>query len=257
MPVRNTYVFVEPEEHYLEYSSVILRDIVRANSSPLYTIGELQGGRANPDDINRALERLDPILFFGIGHGNDDIYTVECTTPYMRSGDPNAQRMKGRVVGLNSCKTGADLGFNLVNEIGALTFFGSRESFVFYVGESPGVGAARAPFVAELQYIASLLQGTTTGQAQVDRMAAHDQWIEYFTTGDGRAHEHAYLLVRLLRINKDIAVMYGMDDIRIGEAIVPPVPDLWTSLTMALGLAPLLIVGAVIGTAEVGRLVPP
>lgn len=74
-------------------------------------------------------------------------FTVECTERFMQVGDQNVPLMKDRVVHLNSCQTGSELG-PAIMDAGALAYLGSNESFWFYVGdEANTTRAVRSPFL--------------------------------------------------------------------------------------------------------------
>jgi hypothetical protein len=237
MPRTNTFLFIEPEQHYLDYSSCVMREIVAAHRRPQQAITELKGSDANPTAIDNAIDSGDPILVWGIGHGNVDVYTVECKTIYMRVCDARTAKMAGRVIHLNSCLTAQQLGPDLINK-GALTYYGSNEEFWLYIGSPPcSDRAARAVFLAELQVEASLMDGRTTGQAQEDRLKRYDEEIDYWTTGDGRNHPDAATIVRLLQIDKSIAVMLGRPDVRVTtpRVVVAAIPML-AMLPLMLGL---------------------
>ena len=235
MPRINSFLFIEPERHYLIYSSCVMRSIIEANRRPEHSIIELRGTSANPTAIDTAITEADPILVWGVGHGNVDVYTVECMVVYMRSCDERTARMSGRVVHLNSCLTGSGLGPDLIRK-GALTYFGSTGEFWLYIGSPPcSDRAAQAVFLAEHQVEASLMRGRTTGEAQQDRLRRYDEEIEYWTTGEGRTHPHATIIVRILQIDKTIAVMLGRPDVRVTAPPAVAAIPLWTPLAFTLG----------------------
>jgi len=247
----NHLVFIEPERHYLVWSSCVMREIVEAGGIPEYVVRELRAGEAMPDTINAAIAELDPALVWGVGHGNTDTYTVECVTRYMTMCDENTARMRGRVVHLNSCLTARALGPDLMGK-GAVAYFGSRDPFWFYIG-SPACSdrASRAVFLAEHQVEVSLLAGRNTGQARADQLARYDDEIEYWTTGPGRDHPHAAIIVRILQIDKAISVMMGSPDVVV---CAPPTPMPLGILVLTLGMAPVGAVVAAVGTEELKKL---
>jgi len=99
----NTFLFVEPQKHYLNYGSVVLHRIVEENKQPQQTIVELIGDDANKEKIRQTMETLNPITFVGLGHGNVNVFSVECTEKYITVGDPEISQFKDRVVSLCSC----------------------------------------------------------------------------------------------------------------------------------------------------------
>jgi len=247
MPRMNSFLFIEPSLHGLEYSSCVMRTIIAEHARPEHAITELRGWDASPDMIDRAISEADPILVWGVGHGNVDIYSVECRQIYMRACDARTSRMAGRVIHLNSCLTAQILGPDLISK-GALTYYGSREEFWLYVGEPPCASrASMAVFLCEHQVEASLLDGKTTGRAQTDRLARYDEEIEYWTTGPGSTHPGAPIIVRLLQIDKSIAVMLGRSDVRVTAPVRPP------AARIPLMFAPPLLLGTIIVGTQVER----
>ena len=209
MPRTNVFLFVEPEKHYLNYSSCVIREIISANRRPNQTIVELKGEDANPETINREIERTDPIFFWATGHGSPTKYTCECTQTYLEVGNPNIRKMVGRIIQLNSCNTAKTLGPHLI-ENGVLAYFGSREPFWFYIGSPPcSDRASKAVFLCEHEIARSLMRGYPTRTAWENSQKRYDEEIEYWLTGPGKNHPHAEVLVRLLTINKHISTMLG------------------------------------------------
>lgn len=213
----NTFLFIEPQKHYLEYSAKVIHELIAQNRSAGQNIVELIGEDANPAKIKETLSSLNPIVVSGVGHGSYVAYTVECTTMFMQKGDSNVPLMAGRVVHLNSCQTGGQLGPALV-ENGATAYVGSRESFWFYVGDAPNSSrAVRSPFLAEWQFDVSLLKGKTVAQAHSDMMQKYEEELTYWIEGEGKNHPDAGEIARILNINKSInTYLYSSQ----GETIV-------------------------------------
>mgnify|MGYP001118819427 CR=1 FL=1 len=215
--LENTFLFIEPKQHYLDYGTSVMHEIVQTYRQLGQIITELIGDEANKEKIKQELQRLNPIFFFGLGHGNVDVYSVECTEVFMRVGDSEVDLMKERVVVLNSCLTAQELGPAII-DAGAITYLGSKEEFWFFIGDAPGTTrAVRSPFLAEYQYEASVLQGKSTGDARQDQMRKYDEEINYWTFGDGKDHANAMELSRILGINKSISTF-------LGEGTVVPSP---------------------------------
>lgn len=256
VPVTSRLLFVEPEQHYLNYGSCALRNTVAANTKPEYECRELRGSDANPDKINAAIAEIDPALFTGLGHGNECVFTVECQTLYMsvKSGshskctrDINLDKMRGRVVHLVSCVTAVELGPALIAN-GARAYIGYRDSFWFFTGTTPCGGRdVQSVFLAEFQVEASLMAGLSVGQAYRDSQARNDQEVEYWTTGEGRNHQYAAELARILRINKGIQTLLGDAD----ATVCTPTLSLSFGLTeLALGMLPLGMVTGIMSLEE-------
>jgi hypothetical protein len=85
------------------------------------------------------------------------------------------------------------------------------------------------------------MNGKTTGEAQADRLRRYEDEMAYWLTGPGSTYGDAAVLVRLLAIDKEIAVMLGRSDVRVTTSIaVPraPTPTMaYLQLPVALGLA--------------------
>lgn len=69
--LQNTFLFIEPDDNFLNYGSVVLHQIVLANKQPSQLITELMGTDANPDRIKQELSNISPLTVVGIGHGNE------------------------------------------------------------------------------------------------------------------------------------------------------------------------------------------
>lgn len=209
----NTFLFVEPLQHYLEYGTRVMQEIVRTYRQPGQIITELIGDEANKEKIKQELQRLNPIFFFGLGHGNVDVWSDECTEVFMRVGDSEVDLMKERVVVLNSCLTAQELGPAII-DAGAETYVGSKEEFWFFTGDAPGsTRAVQSPFLAEYQLDASILQGKSTGDARQDQMRKYDEEINYWTFGEGKDHPSSLELSRILGINKGISTFLGQSTV--------------------------------------------
>jgi len=205
----NSFLFVEPLQHYLEYGSLVLQQIIQANRQPGQIITELLGDQANPEAVKAELQRLQPIFFCGIGHGNVNVYTVECTNVLVTVNSPELALFKDKIVSLCSCLTAQQLGPALM-DAGAVAYTGYKEEFFFYIGDDAGTTrAVQTPFLAEFQFIASLLQGKPTGESRAEQMKKYDEEIAYWTTGGGKDHPDALELARILDVNKSISVFLG------------------------------------------------
>jgi len=213
-------LLVEPSRHYLEYSSCVMRGIADQFRNRLRIV-ELVGGDANPSRIDEALAAEDPIFFWGVGHGNVDVWTVECMQTYMRACDERTRKMAGRVVHLNSCLTANQLGPDLVQK-GTLAYYGHKTEFWLIVSDPPcSTKRVTSVFDAELTVEKSLFSGRTTGEAQRDRMKAYDDEIRYWTEGPGKGDPLAPQILWCLNIDKSGAVFLGREDVRITGAAVP------------------------------------
>lgn len=205
-------------QHYLNYASLVLHDIIMANKGVGQIITELVGTDANPDRIKQELQKQ-PIVIAGSGHGNTDVYSVECTAVLIRDDSPELELFKDKVVSLCSCLTAQLLGPALI-DAGALAYTGYKEEFWFYVGDEPNsTPAVRSPFVAEFAFVASLLRGKTSGEARRDHLAKYDDEINYWISGAGKDDPAAMDLSRMLETNKGNSVFLGVGDARASQPI--------------------------------------
>lgn len=238
--LKNVFLFAEPLKHWLNYGSCVLCEVVRANRRPGQRIVELVGDDANPENIKQQLQTLNPALFCGIGHGNVNVYSVECTEILVRS--ENAEQLslfKDRIVQLNSCLTAQVLGPALI-EAGAVAYVGSKEPFWLYVAEEACASrAVRSGFLAEYEFVASLMRGATVGQARADQLQRYEEEINYWLTGAGKNHPHAAEVMRILELNLDVSTFLGE------ESAIATTPAIRVS-AMPVFLVGFAFVGAVL-----------
>jgi hypothetical protein len=212
--LQNTFLFIEPQQHYLDYGSVVLHDIVSKNRRAGQIITELIGDDANPDRVKQELNSLLPIVTCGIGHGNETTYTVECTALLFNTSSTDLNLVADKIISLCSCLTAVELGPAII-AAGAVVYTGYNQEFWFYTGDNPGTTrAVQSPFLAEFQFAASLLQGKTTNEARQDQLKQYDAEIDYWITGDGKNHPDADELSRMLETNKADTVFLGQGSIQ-------------------------------------------
>jgi hypothetical protein len=246
MPNINVFLAIEPTQHYIAYSSYVLREIISKYRKPWQRIIELKGTDANPDRIFHEIELNDPILVVSVGHGSEIATSCECTQVYLAT-TMNIEKMSGRVIMLNSCFTAKGLGPALIQN-GTKAYFGNSEEFLFYMGLPPGWGrAVKAPFLCEFQAVASLLEGKTTGEAQQDRLKRYDEEIAYWTEGGGKNLFEAPLIANILTIDKNMATFLGDENVKVSEvaeALETPAEKPEISLIPAVAA---MVIGSVLG----------
>lgn len=239
----NTFLFIEPDDNYLDYGSSVLTSLVAANKNPAQTIVELKGKEANVANVKAQLASVNPMVVTGIGHGNYTTYTVQAQEVFLQVGKSNVSLMSGKVVHLNSCQTGAQLG-PAIMEAGALSYLGSNESFWFYVGDEPNATrATQSPFLAEYQFDVSLLQGKTVGDARAEQLAKFESELTYWVEGEGKNHKDAPELARIIGLNKSISTFAGESG-----TVPSPVGGGGAFLTAGFPILPVIILtGIVVG----------
>jgi hypothetical protein len=144
-------------------------------------------------------------------------YTVECTAKLFDTSSTDLNLLADKVVSLCSCLTAQQLGPAII-DAGAVVYTGYSQEFWFYTADAAGTTrAVQSPFLAEFQFVASLLNGKNTGDARSDQLARYDEEINYWTVGDGKDNADAMELSRILEINKGISTF-------LGESAVSPSP---------------------------------
>jgi len=232
--LENTFLFVEPQQHYLDYGSVVLHDIISKNRRAGQIITELIGSDANPERVKQELASMQPICFAGIGHGNSYSYTVECTALLFDTSSTDLNLLADKVVSLCSCLTAIELGPAII-DAEAVAYTGYKTEFWFYIGADPGTTrAVQSPFLTEFEFVASLLQGKNTSSARADQLKKYDEEINYWISGDGKNDTDASELSRILEMNKANSVF-------LGEGSVQPSPSAPTILVS--GTTPWLWIG--------------
>lgn len=214
----NRFVFILPTSDWLDYGSCVMEDVI----SKYTDIGDkyvvLKGKEATPSNIKEAIDHINPSMIAGIGHGSPCAYTVQNKEFFLMYPDPenkceellNMDLVRGRVWFLNSCEVGKELGKVMVEVYGAKAFLGSKEPFLFPVFDKPcSSDDIKAVFEAEYVALKYLLRGFTVGEAHRARLRAYDELIKDYTFGIRSLSPNAPLVVRLLRIDRDIAVVYG------------------------------------------------
>lgn len=234
--ISNTFLFVEPDDNFLDYGSIVLHKIVELGKKAGQTIIELQGADANPERIRQELTNNSPLIFVGIGHGSESVFTCQNLAPLLHAENPEELAlMKDRVVSLCSCLTATLLGPALI-DAGSIVYTGYRQEFWFYTGDKAGTTrAVQAPFLAEFSFINSLLQGKNTGEARADQLARYNEEIDYWNIGEGKNHADAPEIARILELNKSISIF-------LGESTVSPSPQTGT-VTEGLQVNPLITFG--------------
>jgi hypothetical protein len=227
----NIFLFVEPDDNYLDYGSTTLHQIVESNKQSGQDITELMGAEANPTKIKAVLAAKNPLFCSMIGHGSESIYTCQSLAPLLHAENVTELALiSGRVLDLCSCLTATTLGPALVDS-GTTAYVGYRQEFWFYIGDAAGsTRAVNSPFLAEFQFVASILRGKSTGEARTAQLAKYDEEIAYWTTGEGKNHADASELAQILTLNKSISVF-------LGESSVAPSPQAGTLAGMQINPA--------------------
>jgi hypothetical protein len=205
----NTFLFLEPLDNSLDYGSVVLQQIVAANRRPGQTIVELAGDEATPDNARAKMLAITPAVLSGVGHGNEQTYTLTNLAVFFDTTPTNLDLVQGMIIDLCSCLTAVSLGPAIMSA-GAVAYTGYNTEFWFFIGDPAGsTRAVQSPFLTEFQFVASLLQGKSTGDARTDELAKYDSEIAYWTSGGGKDDPNAADLANIIEMNKSSSVFLG------------------------------------------------
>ena len=208
---KDTYVVIAPTTDLLYYGSCVLKRVIERAVGSGQRAVVLWGDGATASNARDAIAGEDPAAVFGLGHGSECSYTVQGKELFLSTCPPmNMDLVGGRVWFLNSCEVGADLGRRMVRDYGAVAFIGSSKPFLFPIVAPPcSMHEVMAPFEAEYRAVELLIRGYTVGEAHRARLNQYGRLIDYYTFGSGNASIYSDLVVRLLEIDKMIAVAYG------------------------------------------------
>ena len=259
MPKTDSFLFILPTDNYLIYPSCVMEKFLRY-VNPLASKVVLKGDGANPDKIVEAIKSENPKLIAGTGHGSPCLYTVQHLSRLLMVQDfsnkclsnLNLDIVRGRVLFLNSCEVGKELGRKLI-DYGAEAFMGSSDVFLFPIIDAPCTSFdVMAVFIAEYSGLKALLEGKTVKEAHQERIKAYEELISEYTVGKYRSSPNADLIVRTLRLDESIAVYYGNDNATVATPYTPSVTITAPTVSrasvgvIALGLAGLYLISKIL-----------
>jgi len=166
-------------------------------------------------------------------------YTVECTAKLFDTSSTDLTLLADRIVSLCSCLTAQLLGPAII-DAGAVVYTGYKEEFWFYIADEPGTTrGVQSPFLAEFQFVGSLLQGKNTGVAREDQLKKYNEEITYWISGDGKNSADASELSRILEMNKENSVFLGEGGIQPSSQgptvlVAGTTPWLWILMGVAV-----------------------
>jgi hypothetical protein len=214
-----------------------------------FTLDDLGGANAVRSKVLDSISRIDPIWFFGVGHGNADRFTGQNYDNIWWTCD--CSQLSGRVVYLLSCITGASLGPDMVNNKKAKTNISYKETFTWIQASSqdPLVDKyAKGFYEPVMELIYSLADGLTAREAWNANMDKWNYWIDYWRKS---SDPYAATVLQWLIHDRDCQVMFGDESARVVEAEV--IPPIW----MALGMLPVMLVSGVIVSNEATKIIAP
>ena len=170
-------------------------------------VRDLSGPDATKLNIDAALNEVDPILCYWLGHGNVDTYTVQNQEVYMQvcSGD---EKLSGRNVILLSCSCGVYLGPDMASK-GALAVHAWVVDFTWVADGPPPDPKAQGFFEAVNELWFAHNEGQLPTVAHTRSLAVWDRWIDYWVVSDD---PYASLVVQHLVHNRDGMRLFGVGD---------------------------------------------
>jgi hypothetical protein len=219
-----------------------------------FVVDDLYGDRATKESTFRSIESLDPVLVIGLGHGKENIFTGQNKQVILKTCEYPERIVKGRIIYLVSCLTGASLGPDTVVK-GATTFIGYKEEFIWiqerYVNPlNDRIG--RSFFEPVYEIIVRLADGETTGSAFRASIDRWNYWINYWAR---QSDPVAPAVISLLIHDRDSQVLYGSTTAKAvaAPAYAPaPIPSRIALAEAMTALAPVIIPVAGIGIAATG-----
>jgi len=212
-----------------------LRHAVDYFSGRGYMVDDLVGPRAVRAEVLSSFERNDPVLFFGVGHGDSDHFTGQYYNVVFWTCDNSA--LSDRIVYALSCITAAGLGLDAVNNKGCRCYIGYDREFAWIqdrIVDPMEDRYGRAFYEPVLELLYRLADGATTGEAYRASIDRWNDWIDYWSRSDDPL---APLILKWLLWDRDHQRLIGDPNAKVGPAVVPPVP---VPLMALLGFIPLL-----------------
>lgn len=173
---------------------------------------DLWKDRSDQKTFREMLDRGDPILVCGVGHGSETKWTGWYGSTLLERGNWfDGERMKGRVGSFLSCKFGQSAPWFV--EQGMRAFMGYADLFIFAVS-GPDDGAARPFAESHMTFEFELLRGKSVKEAYD---AQTEMYNKYIATADPFS-------VRYLIHDRDCRILEGDWEFRPFPAAPPPPP---------------------------------
>lgn len=214
MPVERTVICTRPDFDVATlYASYWVGITLRVLEEMGMRVTDLPGNLANKDELLIALERDDPIAYWGVGHGNETQFAGQDAVVMLEKGvDENL--FVERIIHLTSCLTGAEGGLlGSIAEAGALATIGYSVELVVGIDtanfpvDDPSNKATQSLLEPDCLIEVSLAGGKTVADAFVESDAKSDEWIEYWRVS---GHPDADILMWALINNRDNKVLDGL-----------------------------------------------
>jgi len=207
-----------------------------------YSVDDLYRDDATRENIVKSLDEKDPILFFMVGHGREDLTTCQNLEKLFWVCD--CRELRGRVVYTLSCLCGAELGPDIIGK-GGWCYIGYSKVFGWIqekYGDPLADRYARGFYEAVLEILYSLADGLSTGEAYKRSIDKWNYWIDYWSRQDD---PRAPLILSFLIHDRDCQVLLGDENARISTPV-------YLSY-LAPASIPFMVVGGVIAYNEVSK----
>lgn len=186
-------------------------------------VDDLKGSEANLVELTNSLLENDPMLFWGFGHGQEDVFTGDNGQGLLIKG-VNESLMSGRIVHLTSCLTGVEGGLcESLYDNGAVAVIGYGVDFII------GINSEDIPLAPDNPATTSLMKPDTVietslseGKAVVDAFMDSDDVseleIEYWRKSK---HPDSDLIIWSHLNNQNGKKLYGLGASQV-KAQAPP-----------------------------------
>lgn len=210
-------VYIEPSDNFIEYASILASRLLESRDAV-----EIKGYDARPENVKEVIEREQPDMVWGVGHGQSNEYTTQSLATFLRTGkEPlNLDVTDDRIVHLLSCLTAKELGPDLINS-GTDVYIGYNKEFYL------GIKARDEPYpiegseptekqdfvtntLCDLEAQRVLLDGGTVVEAYHASQQRFDEEIERYEGGDRSDWYIAPVMARALFHNKSIQRVEGV-----------------------------------------------
>jgi len=175
-----------------------------------FNIVDLAGADCTKTNIFQAITDYDPLFFFGIGHGNDCIYTDDNESAVWECG--TTQNLASRIIYLWSCLTANGLGPDII-EKGGLAYAGFNINWTWMsegtpTGDPYDDNYSLGFYEAGNELILAMLQFKTLSEAGDHSIAKYNEWIDYWEN-EGSGDPYALDIIRWLVHDRDGLVLLG------------------------------------------------
>jgi len=202
-------------------------------------VNDLADGRANYKELLATLDREDPAIFWGMGHGSEDVFTGQDHEILFQVG-VNLDLLEGRIVHLTSCLTGVKLAPAMV-KAGVVAVFAYTYDLIIglEVEPFPESKITQSLMEPDTEIEKAMADGLSTAQAYEASEHKTEEWLDYWVnSGDPNTD----VIMLSIISNRNARILLGVNTRGVLEA--PPIS--------ILGVATTLVVAFVTGIGLLG-----